>query len=74
MEVDMIGGKMVGPIDIVFQKHSIQSNIPPGFSSKLRGQWEQEDHQFGLNFFICNWLVWVLFKNLAVDMKDVTQV
>ena len=39
MEVDMIGGEMVGPVDIVVQKPSIESNIniTPRFTpSKLR--------------------------------------
>lgn len=41
MEVDMVGGEIIGTIDVVVPKQSTESNIdvPPGFDPSMRGQW-----------------------------------
>lgn len=40
MEVDMVGGEIIGPVDVVVPK-PIKSDydMPPGFSLSMRGQW-----------------------------------
>lgn len=36
MEVDMVGGEIVGTVDVIVKK---QSDVPPGFNPAMRGQW-----------------------------------